>query len=128
MLELPKGSLIASGPVIIENGKVLLNKHGDDVFWKFPGGRVEDFDASLEDAARREVKEEMGLDVELLRPLRPLMRRLSDGRVVILIHFEAKRLNDIAPGKDIREWGWHPTDKLPEDLAPNIRPVLESIN
>jgi len=38
-----KKLIIASGPVIIENGKVLLNKHGDDKFWKFLGGKVENW-------------------------------------------------------------------------------------
>ena len=32
---------IASGPVIIKDGRVLLDKH-DDPFWKFPGGKVID--------------------------------------------------------------------------------------
>jgi len=31
--------IIASGPVIVENNKVLLNQHGDTEFWKFCGGR-----------------------------------------------------------------------------------------
>lgn len=34
--------IIASGPVIIENNKVLLNRHGEDdkakEYWKFVGG------------------------------------------------------------------------------------------
>lgn len=128
MANLPEGSLIASGPVIIEDGKVLLNKHGEDPFWKFPGGRVEDFDISLEEAAEREVKEEIGLDVELIRPLKPMMIKLGDGRVVLLIHYEAKRLNDIAPGEEVREWAWHSADNLPEDVAPNVLPVLESLS
>lgn len=46
--------IIASGPVIVEDGKVLLNQHGDTTFWKFCGGRVENFDASLVENARRE--------------------------------------------------------------------------
>ncbi|MFW0837710.1 MAG: NUDIX hydrolase [Candidatus Komeilibacteria bacterium] len=36
-----KKIIVASGPVIIENGEVLLNKHGDDKFWKFLGGKVQ---------------------------------------------------------------------------------------
>lgn len=127
MPALPPNSLIAAGPVIIEDGKVLLNKHGDDAFWKFPGGRVEDFDISLEETARREVKEEMGLDVELIRPVKPMLVKLPKDGVVILIHYLARRLNEVKPGPDIREWGWHPINDLPNDLAPNIRPVLDSL-
>ena len=58
--------IIASGPVIVENNKVLLNKHGEDNFWKFCGGRVEDFEIDLEETAKREVNEEMGLEIEIL--------------------------------------------------------------
>lgn len=36
--------IIASGPVIVEDGKVLLNKHGEDNFWKFCGGQAEEDD------------------------------------------------------------------------------------
>ena len=50
--------IIASGPVIVENGKVLLNKHGEDVFWKFCGGKVEDFEVGLIENAKKEVKED----------------------------------------------------------------------
>jgi len=125
MSALPPNSFVASGPVIIEDGKVLLNKHGDDDFWKFPGGRVKDLDITLEEAAKREVKEEMGIDVELIRPLKPIMLKLPDGRAAILVHYLAKRFGEVKPGPDIREWAWHPIDALPPDLAPNIKPVLE---
>jgi 8-oxo-dGTP pyrophosphatase MutT (NUDIX family) len=42
-----KNIIIASGPVIVENYKVLLNQHGDDSFWKFCGGRVEEGEFNL---------------------------------------------------------------------------------
>lgn len=124
--------IIASGPVIIENNKVLLNKHGEDNFWKFVGGRVEDFDfkdetMSLENACRREVQEEMGFDVEIIRALKPMMvkHQTKENTQVILIHFLAKRLGEINPGADIREWDWFDINNLPDDCAPNIKPVIE---
>ena len=51
-----KKIIVASGPVVVEGGKVLLNKHGDTSFWKFCGGKVEDFDQNLFEAAKRETK------------------------------------------------------------------------
>ncbi|MEK7165000.1 MAG: NUDIX domain-containing protein [Patescibacteria group bacterium] len=126
-MELPTGSIIASGPVIIEDNKVLLNQHGEDEFWKFPGGQVEDFTVSLEDSAKREVKEEMGIAIEIIRPLKPLLVQKPSGEVIVLIHFLAKRLGEITPGADIREWNWFAIDNLPDNLAPNIKPVLESL-
>lgn len=124
-------TIIASGPVIIEEGKVLLNQHGDTTFWKFCGGRVEDLNENLIDAAKREVKEEMGIDIEILNA-EPFITYTSkdtpEGKNdVILVHFLAKRLSDIKPGADIRKWDWLDIANLPpdEELAPNIKPVLK---
>ena len=117
--------ILASGPVIVEKGKVLLNKHGDDKFWKFCGGRVEDFDSDLQEAAKRETKEEMGIDIEIIDKEPFLMHVRKDDKDVILVHYNAKRVGEIAPGADIKEWKWVPlADLEKEDLAPNIIPAL----
>jgi len=128
-MKLPENSLIASGPVIIEDNKVLLNReHKPEGIspWMFPGGEVEDFDASLEDACRREVKEEMGIDVEIIKSLNPLMLH-QGGRVIILVHYLAKRIGEIIPGAEIAEWAWHDIDRLPENCAPNVYEIIKSL-
>jgi ADP-ribose pyrophosphatase YjhB (NUDIX family) len=122
--------IVASGPVIIEDNKVLLNQHGDTDFWKFCGGRVEDDEIDLTETARREAKEEMEIDIEILAE-KPFFfhtkKKTLEGNVdVILVHFLAKRIGEIKPGKDIRKWKWIEIDKLPEEnLAPNIIPTLK---
>jgi len=122
--------IIASGPVIVENNRVLLNKHGDDEFWKFCGGRVEEGETNLKEAAIREVKEEMGLDIEILNnnPYFFYTEKEKEGEnlSVNLVHFLAKRIGEVVPGKDIKEWRWIDIQDLDkEDLAPNIKPVLK---
>ena len=122
--------IIVSGPVIVENNKVLLNQHGDTEFWKFCGGRVEDYETDLIENARREVKEEMGLDIEILSSTPFLLhtaKETPEGKIdVILVHFLAKRIGEISPGEDIRKWEWIPIQNLEkENLAPNILPVLK---
>jgi len=121
--------IIASGPVIVENNKVLLNKHGDTPFWKFCGGRVEDYETNLIDNARREVKEEMGIDIKIIEeePFFTFTRKEKDGVIIdiILVHFLAKRVGEIKPGEDILKWDWLDIDNLPEDLGPNIIPTLK---
>ena len=121
--------IIASGPVIVENKKVLLNKHGDTTFWKFCGGRVENFDTNLIENAKREVKEEMGLDIKIIsdEPFISFTRKDTDeGAIdIILVHFLAERIGEIEPGSDIREWAWHDLNNLPNDLGPNIMPALK---
>lgn len=122
--------IIASGPVIVENNKVLLNKDGKDNFWKFCGGRIEENDINLKDTAKREAKEEMGIEVEILNhdPYLFHIEKEEEGKVIsiILIHFLAKRIGEIIPGQGIKEWRWLDLNDLDrENLAPNIKPTLE---
>ena len=124
-----KGIIVASGPVIVENDKVLLNKHGDTSFWKFCGGRVEDFSSDLRDNARREAKEEVGFDLVFAdRPpfFSYTQKVTEEGTLdVILVHFLAERRGEVRPGPDIRECAWiRFSDLSKEDLAPNIIPTL----
>ena len=128
-MQLPPNSIIASGPVIIENNKVLLNREykPDGIsLWMFPGGEVEDFDASLEDACQREVKEEMGIEVEIIKPLKPIMLHAGE-KIIILIHYLAKRVGDIQPGKETAEWAWHDLNNLPDNCAPNVYEIIKNL-
>ncbi len=129
-MTLPPNTIIACGPVIIEDGKVLLDKEEKDFGitpWFFPGGKMEDFNGTFEDVCIREAKEELNIDVEILRPLRPLMMKRveDDTRYTILIHFLAKRTGEISIGDDVVEWGWFDIHNLPEDCAPNVKIVID---
>lgn len=122
--------IIASGPVIVESNKVLLNKDKKDDFWKFCGGRVNDEEYNLKETAKREVKEEMGLDIEILdnEPYFFYSEKEKEGVVVsvVLVHFLSRKVGEIVPGEDIIEWRWIDIDKLDQEiLAPNIKPALK---
>lgn len=119
---------IASGPVIIEDEKVLLDQHGNEGLWKFPGGKVKDGD-SFRETARSEVKDELGIDAKLVGDpfVLRFKRKPETGPVeeVLLIHYFAERLNDvIEPGKEIEDWGWHDINNLPKNCHPNVAPVV----
>ena len=121
--------ILASGPVIVEDGRVMLNQHGDTTFWKFCGGKAERFQENLIETAKREVKEEMGIDIDILdeEPFFSFTRKEKEGEMIdiILVHFLTKRIGEIKPGKDIKEWKWLDINNLPEDLGSNIIPALK---
>ena len=117
----------------MEDGKVLLDKSGDDLFWKFCGGKVKEEDADLQATAKRRSREELGIEIEIINPEPFLMHTLKEtpeGNIdVFLVHYLAKRLGEINPGADIREWKWIAlADLNKEELAPNITPTLKHFN
>ena len=121
-------AIIACGPVIIEkiNGKkcVLLDKHGEKI-WKFPGSSIHKKE-NAEQCAIKRVKEELGINVKLIKPLKPIII-WRKGEAVVLIHFLAKRHGKIKPAKHIKQWAWIPINKLPKDCAKNIKIVLREM-
>ncbi len=122
--------MLVSGPIIVEDKKVLLNISGDSPQWKTCGGKVEPQDADLFATCRREAKEEMNIELERL-PADPFLfyaTKQKTGEItdIVLIHFLAKSIGEITPGPDVREWKWVPINELDHyDLAPNIKPALK---
>lgn len=125
-MEIPPNTIIASGPVIIENNKILLvreNKNGLITPWMFPGGKVEKDDASFEEACVREAAEEIGVKIEIIKKLRTISFQQGDKNIE-LIHYLAKRQGEIIPGHDIAECDWYDIDDLPKDCAPNVLEII----
>ena len=117
--------VIASGPVIIKDNKVLLNKHGESDLWKFPGGDITQAAGSLEEWTAKKVKEEMGLVIKITKPLKPMVLWQED-EVIILIHYLAESVSEeIKPAKYIKEYDWLDIDNLPDDCSPNIKPIID---
>lgn len=54
--------------VAIHNDQVLLHQAEGEPFWSLPGGRVE-FGEAAEDTLRREMREELDIEVEIVRLL-----------------------------------------------------------
>lgn len=64
-----RGHVTCGGIVIGADGKLLMIHHRALDRWLFPGGHLEEQDASLRDAALREIAEETGLHPQNLRKL-----------------------------------------------------------
>ncbi len=110
--------LIASGPLIIDNGKLLLIKDNKDNFWKVPGGTVEN--ENLEEACIREVKEEINGDIRIIRPLNPEViwqnPTTKEKMTIVLIGYLAELLNktEIKKSGEVKEIRWFDLNKVNE--------------
>lgn len=120
--------IIASGPVIIRDNKVLLDIQGEDNFWKFCGGKVKE-NETLEQTALRRAKEELGIDVEIINnePFLFYTTKEIGGETtnIEVAHFLASFSGEIKAGKEVRQWEWFNIDNLPKNLAPSILPALK---
>ena len=126
--------IIASGPVIIENGKLLVNKDNKDDFYKLPGGTIEEGIEDLEEACHRETKEENNAEIEIIKPLHPMILwenpQTKEKMIILLIHYLAKLKNpkEIKPMPPIKEIKWLDIKEIKmgkHKVAPNIKFLIE---
>lgn len=120
-----------SGPIIIENGKILLNREkeadgiGEEI-WMLPGGGVEAGE-TYKETCIREVKEELGIDVEIVEKLISYeVEHVTKPGIFLMLHvYFCKRLTEINPGPETLEWGWFDIDHLPDTIAQNMGPIWD---
>jgi len=126
--------IIASGPVIVENSKLLVNKDDKDDFYKLPGGTIKEGVEDLEKACLRETKEEINGEVEIIKPLHPMILwknpQTAEKMCILLIHYLAKLKNksEIKPMPPIKEIKWLDIEEIKQgkhDVAPNIKFLIE---
>jgi len=120
--------------IIIKDKKILLIKRGSELYkgyWGTPGGYV-GWDETIEDALKREVKEETGLTVTTMK----FMFCNSDPsrhpkQVVNFVYYVSEYEGNVAPSDDALECEWFQIDSLPERLAfdhkENIKESLKLI-
>ncbi len=112
--------------LIIEysKGVTLIKRKHPPEGWALPGGFV-DYGETLEAAAKREAKEETGLDVELIRQFHAYSDPKRDPRHhTITIVFIAKAKGKPKAGDDAKEIGIFRENTLPEKIAFDHRDIL----
>jgi ADP-ribose pyrophosphatase YjhB (NUDIX family) len=123
---------VGCGAAIVRDGRVLLVKRKrppEAGCWNLPGGKV-DFGERVEDAIVREIAEEVGVKIALLRPLALVqMIGLDDQHWVAPIHLAkivAGEPENREPGKH-EAIVWAPLDAPPSPLALAAREAIAAL-
>lgn len=104
---------------------VLIQRRHPPLGWALPGGFV-DYGESLEQAARREAKEETGLDLTDLRQFRAYSDPARDPRQhTVTVVFSAQGSGQAHAADDARDLKIFPLNALPENLAFDHRRILK---
>lgn len=118
--------------VFVRRGRVFLARrrgaHGEDT-WGSAGGHLE-FGETLEECARREAMEELGVAVGELRVL-CLSNIVAYGRHYVDVEFlgEIGEQEPVPTAEDgsFGEYGWYPLTDLPQPLFEPMRLAIESL-
>jgi 8-oxo-dGTP pyrophosphatase MutT (NUDIX family) len=125
--------MVGAATLIVDaENRLLLMKRSDSGCWGPPGGAVE-LGEVLEAAARREVREETGLELGELSFFGvfsgpDLFYRYPNGDEVYNVTIVY--LTHTPPGKvqlnhEHTQWGWFQAADIPENISPPIKPVIE---
>lgn len=112
---------VGAGVAVLKAAEVLLIRRGDNGLWDVPGGASESGEAP-EDTARRELAEETGLSVGLLRPLAVFQHphTYPDGNVVeweTHLFTADSGEGGLRAGDDALDARWWPLDALPQAVS-----------
>ena len=123
---------VGIGVMIFKNGRVLLGKrkgsHGAGE-WAPPGGHFE-YGESLEESARREVREETGLEIESINFLSLYNQKDYMPKHVINIGLTAKWKSEeakVLEPEKCEKWQWYDIDNLPQPLFATVKNYVEAI-
>lgn len=100
--------------IIQKDGKILAAKRadkGDGPSWEFPGGKIEDGEAS-DAAVRREIEEELGCKLQLVMPYDTLVEEQGEQELAIDYHICTLLPEDEPQALEHAELRWLSQDEL----------------
>lgn len=120
---------VATG-LIYREGRYLIARRGPGVhlagFWEFPGGKRE-ADETLEACLRRELFEELGIQIDVPIPFQVVRHEYAE-KIVELHFFHCKIETGQAAAIDCAEirWVW-PHELGDFEFPPADRPIIEAL-
>lgn len=122
---------VGLGVMVIKDGRVLLGKrkgsHGEGEY-AWPGGHLE-YMESIVEAAKREVREETGMEIKNVRFLRLLnLKEYAPKHYVdigMIAEWKSGEPKVLEPDR-IESWAWYDMDKLPQPLFFTTPSYLEA--
>ena len=129
---------VTADSVVFCNGSdglsVLLIERANDPFkgcWAFPGGFM-DMEENAENCAKRELKEETGMEVRSLEYLGTFseVNRDPRGRTITIAYYAVVEKSDVIGADDASQARWFPIDSIPPlafDHDKILRMALEEI-
>ncbi|MFT4120208.1 NUDIX domain-containing protein [Bradyrhizobium sp.] len=121
---LVRGMTLGVRAVVLDgDDRIFLVKHSYVAGWYLPGGGV-DLGETMEQAMRRELKEEGDIDLTADAVLHGIflnshVSRRDHVAVYVVRHFRQERLPE--PNREIVECGFFAADALPEGTTPGTR-------
>lgn len=119
--------------VIDDQGKILLQKRPEGI-WGLPGGLLE-LGESVEEAGRREVFEETGVEIGQLQLVeifsgKQYFRKLPNGDefypvTIAYVSKDIKKNTIKIDGKESIDGGFFPLHELPEQTSPLVRKMIQ---
>lgn len=117
--------------MILKNGKVLLcerkGSHGEGE-WAFPGGHLEYLE-SFEDCAKRETKEESGIEIQNVKfQFLANVVKYNPKHYVhigVIAEWESGEPRILEPERQ-GPWGWYGLDNLPKPLFEMCELAIDS--
>ncbi|QEE28752.1 NUDIX domain-containing protein [Terriglobus albidus] len=133
--EYPSAPVVGVGAIVFQDDKVLLVRRGREPLkgeWSLPGGRLE-LGEHLEAAVVREVKEETGLDVSVVRHAETLERIFREEERVryhyVLVDFLCEVTGgELLCGDDAADAAWFPVDAVLQSEIAVAQFTLEVLN
>ena len=102
---------------------ILLEKRADNGMWCLPGGSIE-LGETLEEALKREVKEETSLDIfnpklfDVKAGVHMIYPNTDEVYYTDIIYTTNEYAGELKPDAESEEIAWIPIDQLPDNIMP----------